>query len=224
MADADEARDDRDGRRSAGDRSSCDPAVFEAPVQPHLFHAEVRRQLARAPRGHALHQEPRGGVGRRHQAVAQKGTGRARQGTIRAPQWAGGGVVFGPVPRGYEHALPKKVRRAALRGALSLRVREGALAVVDALGARRSTRRSGCVAAARGPRPRRAAQGADRDRQANQALERSARNLPRVTRAARRRAQRLRRAAPPKLLTHARGGGRDRRRGSPAPRARRDAS
>ena len=50
----------------------------------------------------------------------QKGTGRARQGTTRAPQWAGGGVVFGPVPRGYDHAVPKKVRRAALRGARNL--------------------------------------------------------------------------------------------------------
>ena len=61
----------------------------------------------------------------------QKGTGRARQGSIRSPQWAGGGVVFGPVPRSYEHALPKKVRRAALCGALSLRRQEGAITVVD---------------------------------------------------------------------------------------------
>jgi large subunit ribosomal protein L4 len=63
----------------------------------------------------------------------QKGTGRARQGSIRSPQWAGGGVVFGPVPRSHEHSLPKKVRRAALRGALSLRLSEGRLAVVEAL-------------------------------------------------------------------------------------------
>ncbi len=61
----------------------------------------------------------------------QKGTGRARQGTNRAPQWKGGGSVFGPVPRGYEHKLPKKVRRAALCGALSQRFQEGALIVVD---------------------------------------------------------------------------------------------
>src|SRR5574339_620635 len=47
----------------------------------------------------------------------QRGTGRARQGSIRSPQWSGGGVVFGPVPRSYEHSLPKKVRRAALCGA-----------------------------------------------------------------------------------------------------------
>ena len=57
----------------------------------------------------------------------QKGTGRARQGTTRAPQWAGGGVVFGPVPRGYGSKLTKKTRAAALRSALSLRQSEGAI-------------------------------------------------------------------------------------------------
>ena len=56
-----------------------------------------------------------------------------RQGTIRAPQWSGGGVVFGPVPRGYEHALPKKVRRAALCAALSHQLSEGNIKVVDEL-------------------------------------------------------------------------------------------
>jgi large subunit ribosomal protein L4 len=63
----------------------------------------------------------------------QKGTGRARQGTIRAPQWAGGGAVFGPVPRKHGHALSKKTRRAALISALSARLAEGAITVVDAL-------------------------------------------------------------------------------------------
>jgi large subunit ribosomal protein L4 len=63
----------------------------------------------------------------------QKGTGRARQGSTRSPQWTGGGVVFGPVPRSYDHSLSKKVRRAALRGALSLRQQEGAITVVDEL-------------------------------------------------------------------------------------------
>jgi large subunit ribosomal protein L4 len=94
------------------------PVVFEAKVLPDLLHAEVRRQLAKRRAGtHST----------------KKGTGRARQGTIRAPQWQGGGSVFGPVPRSYAHALPKKVRRAALRGALSLRSAEGAITVVDAL-------------------------------------------------------------------------------------------
>lgn len=63
----------------------------------------------------------------------QKGTGRARQGTIRAPQWRGGGIVFGPTPRSYSYKMPKKMRRLALRSALSFKVQEKGLTVVDAL-------------------------------------------------------------------------------------------
>ena len=110
-----------------------DPAVFEAPVRPHLFHAEVRRQLAKRQRGTHATKNRAGVSGGGSKPWRQKGTGRARQGSIRAPQWAGGGAVFGPVPRSHAHALPKKVRRAALRGALSLRHKEGALVAVDAL-------------------------------------------------------------------------------------------
>jgi large subunit ribosomal protein L4 len=109
------------------------PAVFEARVKPDLLHAEVRRQLARRRAGtHSTknrHMVSGGGI----KPWRQKGTGRARQGSIRAPQWAGGGVVFGPVPRSYEHSLPKKVRRAALRCALSLRRQEGAITLVDGI-------------------------------------------------------------------------------------------
>lgn len=63
----------------------------------------------------------------------QKGTGRARQGSIRSPQWVGGGTVFGPTPRSYSYKLPKKVRRLALLSALSQKVQENNLVVVDAL-------------------------------------------------------------------------------------------
>lgn len=108
-------------------------AVFETEVRPHLYHAEVRRQLAERRAGtHSTKNRAMvsgGGV----KPYRQKGTGRARQGTIRAPHYAGGGVVFGPVPRGYSHKLPKKVRRAALRSALSQRLQESALIVVDEL-------------------------------------------------------------------------------------------
>lgn len=110
-----------------------DPAVFEAPVKPHLFHAEVRRQLARRQRGTHSTRNRSAVSGGGIKPWRQKGTGRARQGSIRAPQWSGGGVVFGPVPRSHAHDLPKRVRSAALRGALSLRRREGALLAVDAL-------------------------------------------------------------------------------------------
>jgi large subunit ribosomal protein L4 len=122
----------RPGGGSAGE-VELDPAVFEAAVKPHLFHAEVRRQLARRRAGTHSTKNRAAVSGGGIKPWKQKGTGRARQGTIRAPQWAGGGVVFGPVPRSYEHKLPKKVRRAALRAALSLRQREGALVVAETL-------------------------------------------------------------------------------------------
>ena len=63
----------------------------------------------------------------------QKGTGRARQGSIRSPQWRGGGIVFGPTPRSYSYKLPKKVRRLALKSALSAKVLEQNFVVLDAL-------------------------------------------------------------------------------------------
>jgi len=107
--------------------------IFEAAVKPHLFHDEVRRQLARRRAGTHSTKNRAGVSGGGSKPWRQKGTGRARQGTTRAPQWAGGGSVFGPVPRSYEHALPKKVRRAALRGALSHRLAEGGMTVVESL-------------------------------------------------------------------------------------------
>jgi large subunit ribosomal protein L4 len=109
------------------------PAVFEAKVKPHLFHAEVRRQLAKRQRGTHSTKNRSAVSGGGSKPWRQKGTGRARQGTNRAPQWAGGGAVFGPVPRSHEHSLPKKVRRAALRSALSHKLREGAVTVLEVI-------------------------------------------------------------------------------------------
>jgi len=108
-------------------------AIFEAEVRPHLYHAEVRRQLAARRAGTHSTKNRALVSGGGAKPYRQKGTGRARQGTTRAPQFAGGGVVFGPVPRGYDHKLPKKVRRAALLSALSQRVQEAALTVVEHL-------------------------------------------------------------------------------------------
>jgi len=110
------------------------PAIFEVQVKPDLFHAEVRRQLARRRAGTHSTKNRSAVSGGGSKPWRQKGTGRARQGTTRAPQWSGGGVAFGPVPRSYEHRLNKKMRRAALRGALSLRLGEGAITVVEDLG------------------------------------------------------------------------------------------
>jgi large subunit ribosomal protein L4 len=107
--------------------------VFEADVKPHLFQAEVRRQLAQRRSGtHSTKNRARvsGGGAKPYR---QKGTGRARQGTTRAPQFAGGGVVFGPVPHGYVHKLNKKTRRAALRSALSWKHSESDLTVLESL-------------------------------------------------------------------------------------------
>src|SRR5512134_2486180 len=109
-----------------GGSVDLDPAVFEAVVKPHLFYAEVRRQLTRRRAGTHATKNRAAVAGGGIKPWKQKGTGRARQGTIRAPQWAGGGVVFGPTPRDYEHKLTKKTRRAALVAAISLRKKEGA--------------------------------------------------------------------------------------------------
>ena len=108
-------------------------AVFESEVKPHLLHAEVRRQLAERRAGTHSTKNRALVSGGGAKPYRQKGTGRARQGTTRAPQFQGGGVVFGPVPRGYAHKLPKKVRGAALKSALSQSLAESNLTVVDDL-------------------------------------------------------------------------------------------
>jgi len=108
-------------------------AVFGAEVKEHLFYAVVRWQLA-ARRAGTHDTKVRSQVsGGGKKPWKQKGTGRARQGTTRAPQWRGGGVVWGPHPRKYDFKLNKKIRRAALCGALSRRVQESALVVLDVL-------------------------------------------------------------------------------------------
>jgi large subunit ribosomal protein L4 len=110
-----------------------DPTVFEGKVRPHLYQAEVRRQLAFRHAGtHSTKNRAAvsGGGAKPHR---QKGTGRARAGTRRAVQWAGGGVAFGPVPRHHGHKLPKKMRRAALVSALTQWLDEGAITIVDEL-------------------------------------------------------------------------------------------
>ncbi|MCH2187538.1 50S ribosomal protein L4 [Myxococcota bacterium] len=107
------------------------PSVFEAKVRPHLYHAEVRRQLAGRRQGTHSTKNRAAVSGGGAKPYRQKGTGRARQGTTRAPQFAGGGVVFGPVPRSYGHKLTKKMRRAALASALTQWLSEGAITVVD---------------------------------------------------------------------------------------------
>jgi large subunit ribosomal protein L4 len=105
--------------------------VFDTQANIALMHQVVVAQLAAARQG--THKaKSRGEVsGGGRKPYKQKGTGRARQGSTRAPQFAGGGVVHGPVPRDYSQRTPKKMKAAALRGALSDRARDGRVHVVD---------------------------------------------------------------------------------------------
>jgi large subunit ribosomal protein L4 len=117
------------------ERSSVElPAeIFDVPTNIALIHQVVVAQLAAARQGTASTKtrgEVRGGGKKPYR---QKGTGRARQGSTRAPQFAGGGVVHGPQPRSYDQRTPKKMKAAALRGALSDRARNGRVHVASAL-------------------------------------------------------------------------------------------
>ena len=107
--------------------------VFGAEVNEHVLYEVVKNQLANKRQGTQsakTRAEVRGG-GRK--PWKQKGTGRARQGSIRAPQWTGGGIVFAPKPRDYSYSVPKKVRRLAMKSALSSKVQNGEIIVLDEL-------------------------------------------------------------------------------------------
>lgn len=108
-------------------------AIFGIEVNEHVVYEVVKNHLANRRQGTQsakTRAEVRGG-GRK--PWRQKGTGRARQGSIRAPQWKGGGVVFAPKPRSYRYSVPKKVRRLAMRSVLTSKVLEGELRILDAL-------------------------------------------------------------------------------------------
>jgi large subunit ribosomal protein L4 len=106
-------------------------SIFAAEVNEHVMHMAVVQYLANQRQGtqSALTRSEVRGGGRK--PWRQKGTGRARQGSIRSPQWTGGGVVFAPKPRDYSFKLNKKVKRLALKSALTTKVNEGKLVVVD---------------------------------------------------------------------------------------------
>jgi large subunit ribosomal protein L4 len=107
-----------------------DPDIFESPVKEHLLHTVVRWQLANRRSGTAS-TKTRGEVsGGGRKPWKQKHLGRARQGSIRSPQWRKGAVVFGPRPRDWSYDIPKKVRRQALKSALSIKHRDGKLIII----------------------------------------------------------------------------------------------
>jgi len=106
--------------------------VFNGPAREYLYSEVIRMQMAKRRQGTAAtktRSDVRGGGSK---PWRQKGRGRARVGTIRSPIWRGGGTIFGPHPRDYGFNLPKKVRRSAIRGALSLKQRQGKLMILDA--------------------------------------------------------------------------------------------
>jgi len=105
--------------------------VFGAEIKPHLMHQVVVWQEAKHRRGTAK-VKTRGEVsGTGKKPWRQKGTGRSRHGSLRSPLWPGGGKVFGPIPRDYDYTIPKKIKKAALKGALSLKLKENRLFVLD---------------------------------------------------------------------------------------------
>ena len=105
--------------------------VFAAKVKPQLFYEVVKAQMATRRSGSAATKERQFVRGGGKKPWRQKGTGRARQGSIRAYQWVGGGTWGGPKPRDYGYRPPKKVRAGALRSAISLRAQEQKLVVLD---------------------------------------------------------------------------------------------
>jgi len=110
---------------------SLSQTVFSAEAKPHLLHQTVRAELAAARQG-TRGAKSRGLVaGGRSKPWRQKGTGRARAGTTRAPHWTGGGVAFPPVARDFGFKVNRKERRAAFAGALSEHARHGSIAVID---------------------------------------------------------------------------------------------
>jgi large subunit ribosomal protein L4 len=138
-------------------RSVVLPAeIFDVRVNIPLIHQVVVAQLAAARQGSAATKTRAQVSGGGAKPYRQKGTGRARQGSIRAPQFTGGGVVHGPTPRDYAQRTPKKMKAAALRGALSDRARDGRIHVVETLisGDVPSTKTALATLATLTPRPR----------------------------------------------------------------------
>lgn len=107
--------------------------IFGVEVNPFLIHEVVKMQLANRRSGTASTKNRSLVRGGGKKPWKQKGTGRARVGSIRSPLWKGGGTIFGPVPRDYSYLVPKKVRKNALKAALSQKLQENKLVLVDAI-------------------------------------------------------------------------------------------
>jgi large subunit ribosomal protein L4 len=107
------------------------PGAFDGPVRRHLLYETVKMQRANHRSGTAATKTRSSVSGGGKKPWRQKGTGRARAGSIRSPLWVGGATVFGPQPRDYSYRLPASARKAALRSALALKARSGELMILD---------------------------------------------------------------------------------------------
>ena len=119
-----------DGSKS-GEKVTLNPEVFEIPPNDHVLYLAVKAYLANQRQGTSSVKNRAAVSGGGRKPFRQKGTGRARQGTIRAPHMVGGGRAFGPHPRDYRQDLPKKVKRLARKSALSYKARENKIVVVE---------------------------------------------------------------------------------------------
>jgi large subunit ribosomal protein L4 len=120
------------GNGTARERVALPAELFDGTVNLPVLHQAVKAFLANQRQGNASTKTRGFVIGGNQKPWKQKGTGRARQGSIRAPNWVGGGTVFGPIPRSYAQFVPKQVRALARKSAFNARAREGAVIVVDA--------------------------------------------------------------------------------------------
>lgn len=114
------------------DRVTLPVDVFDGTINTPVMHQAVKAFLANQRQGNASTKIRKYVIGGNQKPWKQKGTGRARQGSTRAPQWVGGGTVFGPIPRSYAQYVPRQVRALARQSALNTRARDGAVLVIDA--------------------------------------------------------------------------------------------
>ncbi len=150
--------------------------IFDVPVKLHVLHQVVLYQLAKRRSGTAKTKTRAEVSGGGRKPWRQKGTGRARVGSIRSPLWRGGGIVHGPRPRSYEIKVPKKVRRLALKMALSQKLKDSELTVLDELKMERIKTKDFVAIVERFKWDKPLVVIPERD----EVVERSARNIPRV--------------------------------------------
>src|SRR3954462_2605371 len=114
------------------DKVELPESTFDGTINMPVMHQAVKAYLANQRQGNAATKIRKYVTGGNQKPWKQKGTGRARQGSTRAPQWVGGGTVFGPVPRSYAQYVPRQVRALARKSAFNARARENAIFVIDA--------------------------------------------------------------------------------------------